>query len=239
MRMKRSALHSPFPLRAPRLKTGIQSFPEGGANPSKRRAGVRAKKLQNSCCKGVLRATETREKNAEPPACAPQSAIADSPMQAPVKDSTKACQKSFQALRGLSPRYALGRRLFRPHSRTPQTLPCFRGRPATVSLDRFTIAGLSPNIARTKKHTPAAPARSKPRPADCCPRPSPRLRYQTQSQARACPIPSNTPPPVRCIASIQFTTLPVPCWRRSSSCRSVQHLAERAYAFLFVRCSAR
>ena len=81
------------------FEDGNPKFSRGGANPSKRRAGVRAKKLQNSCCKGVLRATETREKNAEPPACAPQSAIrrlthAVSCQRIPLKHVRKASKHS-------------------------------------------------------------------------------------------------------------------------------------------------
>ena len=140
-----------FPLRAPRLEK--PRFSRGGANPSKTKSGGAGEKDAKLLLQG---GKKTREKNAKPRRARRILLFADSLMQTPGRNSTKACQQSSKRSADLSPRSALGRRSFRPlvvqHCwRTPQTrCHAFADRPATCG----TIAEHRTNKRIRSQHPP-------------------------------------------------------------------------------------
>ena len=118
------------------------------------------------------------------PARAPQSALWSSsagrthPCSLQEEISRKQVRKTSSRSADLSTGSALGSTLVPAAARTaPSCLPCFRGPSVNCSLDRSQLS----DYARTSPEHFAgtsAPARSKPRPADSCRRPSPRSREQ-------------------------------------------------------------
>ena len=99
MKTKRSALHSPFPLRATRFENDRKSeIPERGAWQNKSNGQMAGKCVAKSACEPRAKA---KAKRAKPRRARRSLLFAYSPIQSPGRNSTSACQEIFQALRGL------------------------------------------------------------------------------------------------------------------------------------------